>query len=1480
MEHVVRLRERSDGLHWDFGLPGLSPAVVPVAAPDLRRARSRTETVYDIAPDGEDGPGRAELLRLLGHDLYRLVDGRARHLSVFLRRHWRADWRLAVLAVDVSEGLRHLPWELLHDGHEYLVTADRPLLPVRVVPVDAEPLEPRSRPLRVLFMACSPTGDGRAPLDYRAEEAAIDGAAHADGIPVNLEYEPFGVLGELERRLARQGQQDPFDVVHVTGHAGLADHEPYFLTEGPRGRPVRSSTSDLRDALDAGRPQLLFLSGCRTAQSDGLGVAPSLAERLAAVSARVVIGWGRPVRDPVATEATGDFYRELIRGCSPSWALRVTYRRLKRSGRSQWHCLRMFAQHSPPGPLVTAMRDMPSDEILYERRPLGPHGLPRFPVGMFVGRREEWQLLNRHLDIERNVDRPGVIVHGLGGTGKTTLLSRFLDSLPAERVVFVPVSGRLDAQVLENRMRADPRLANLLESFAGEKDLGRRLAHVLGEIDRPVLFVLDEFEKDNLETDGAQVLPVPEAAEVCAALIGAVTTVQRRHRIAITSRYLPVMQGIEELAELELHGLPDQYVNHLINRLQARSAVPLDTGRIVTIRKHASGNPRLLDWLFGVAGRNPALQETLLAHDLEEKRAEFYDDLVVTRLVERQDPQDAALIRALIPFTVAVPVDVLARLGGPSALRAAPSVPGPLLEETITRARRLTAWHLLEETTGGAVPPDTPGPRAARYRVPTVLRGHLQSLAPDGVPDRCLTALASSLDIERENLDPTLVEGELLRELYRLAVAAGQDEIVVRSARALTCAASTRFRYHEAGEISRRALDIVPDPLLYAALGAAEAEQGNSTAARRAFDRAAELLPASLPDRDQAQVHAILAFWAQYRDPQSVEHHIDAAMRLARAAADAATQAFCLRMVACATAREPGRNARARAATLFEESLSLLRSLPGTEPAQLALALDRISFLNVPGSAEEQWAARHELLVLLESCRQRTGRGMQEAAVRIRLATVHRLLGVLDRATKEAEASGTIARELGWTRGVVDSLLERALVLSYAWDTTLNPEDAGLDAADLERAIDLVTEADSLTERMGWPGLRIRTLSQLRRLYRQTHRQQDAARADAEYEALSVELSEVPKAQAERLLLDAEQARDGHHEDEAVELAGRVLPLLGTGQGHKALEVQARRMIAEIRDGREDPSADLDPHLRRLLHLYQDLDPTALPLVHFWRGRMFLREARPGAARAELTQAVHGYRDNGEALAACFELLGSMGDVSRDVRAAHLGRAAAARHRSGETESVVADLVTMADLLPERDRPEPLRAAAALARACDHALGRSQALERLAGLLPEPQAARTQEEAEALRRSGEPLNLAVGTSLASLLDPDDGGQVLDEITHRRAELREQGITLPTVRVYDDPSLDPLGYIVYLWGVPMVSARVRPPRRSRRQAVARAVTVDVMGVARTHPDRLEAPARRPRDLTDEDRRLLDAVLDRCDSPWDGADQDPAPDTDRG
>jgi CHAT domain len=351
-------------LRYDFG-PGVTgskrhpTATLPAA--ELQRLLDESDLHYYVEAPGTFPEQRHARLQTMGRDLFHLLDTPDGLLTGFLA-DYDGNWPVIVLSIGVGAGLGHLPWELLHDANGYLVERPNPVVPIRVLAGRATPRPaegPKGRPLRVMFMVCTPEHGG-TPLDHDAERAVINNVAEEDNLVVQMEYELSGRLDELQRALARLDGNDSYDVVHLTGHCAGTPAGPRFVTVGSDGGPHWANARELHRALTDCRPRMLC--SCSAVSGD-LGAAVSLAEELATSLARTVVGWGRPIDDSAATNATKDFYRELMAGRSPARALAAAYRRLIEDGEPNWHCLRMFCREGPPPPLVTPIGNMTGGEV-------------------------------------------------------------------------------------------------------------------------------------------------------------------------------------------------------------------------------------------------------------------------------------------------------------------------------------------------------------------------------------------------------------------------------------------------------------------------------------------------------------------------------------------------------------------------------------------------------------------------------------------------------------------------------------------------------------------------------------------------------------------------------------------------------------------------------------------------------------------------------------------------------------------------------------------------------------------------------------------------------------------------------------------------------------------------------------------------------------------------------------------------------------
>ena len=142
----------------------------------------------------------------------------------------------------------------------------------------------------------------------------------------------------------------------------------------------------------------------------------------------------------------------------------------------------------------------------------------------FVGRRRQLQNCLKALKVDK--DKVGVLLHGMGGLGKSTIASRIIcDRLPG----YLPIIWENWGQKKENRepLNANKLLEKLseyvykqddedLEQYLEGQNLQRDLIKLfkkLSERGKLLLLILDDFEW-NLESEGGSYKILPETAKV------------------------------------------------------------------------------------------------------------------------------------------------------------------------------------------------------------------------------------------------------------------------------------------------------------------------------------------------------------------------------------------------------------------------------------------------------------------------------------------------------------------------------------------------------------------------------------------------------------------------------------------------------------------------------------------------------------------------------------------------------------------------------------------------------------------------------------------------------------------------------------------------------------------------------------------------------------------------------------------------------
>ena len=610
----------------------------------------------------KDPAERFDELQKLGRELYQKLFPPAVE-QVWQTYKQRSEFLTLCLRFAVgATKLEVLPWEMLHDGAEFIAAGAKTTLtrlPLDVTPPSALP--PIPQPLKLFGFFASPLDlQDHERLNAEREQEilleAINDPAAAGRISADFEDE--AKLEILERSL-----RDGYHILHFTGHGISPRDGGGLLLEDAHGKKLPASIADVMQAVERGQDgkaklRLAVISGCQTARTLHAQGFNDLARELLRQRVPAVIAMQFSISDEGGLKFAESLYREIAKGVALERAVHTARRVLLEDNRffinndalaivllaADGACLQTTAAETEP-PQAEASATYLGDRL----DPLA-HG--------FYGRRREYRKIR---DALLHQNQCAVIIHGIGGIGKTALLThainrlrpRFKDvmSFDCRRAALAPETILLELHRYF-ATQGMPQLQPLIGQNVPPETLAEEIAQVLMLLtERPLLIVFDNFESQ-----------LDERREfinqdLCIFLTRLLRVTAKGSRFLFTTRYLFDLDGEQPsyLLHLPLADLSRAEALMLMQKLP-NLAQAAHRDKLAVLEKFG-GHPYALvalDRLCCNQLLNQALQDaSLLKSDLREHLA---IELNYQRLSERAHEllHRLAAFRQIVPIAAAV----------------------------------------------------------------------------------------------------------------------------------------------------------------------------------------------------------------------------------------------------------------------------------------------------------------------------------------------------------------------------------------------------------------------------------------------------------------------------------------------------------------------------------------------------------------------------------------------------------------------------------------------------------------------------------------------------------------------------------------------------------------------------------------------------------------------------------------------------------
>ncbi|MBI5570066.1 MAG: tetratricopeptide repeat protein [Desulfomonile tiedjei] len=337
----------------------------------------------------------------------------------------------------------NIPWELLRDstpGRGYLGFSLAGLYRQRSAHALAVPPPYEIKgPFRILLVIARKIDDA---ISVRSDARPMLEVLRPFMPGVQLDVLRPPTFDALRQRLT--DQPGYYHLVQFDGHgvmrkssAGKASamrpDTGYLLFETVEGDGNLVSSRDLAEVLTNCRVPLFVFSACQSSEEGEVEPFGSVASQMIAVGARGVLGMSYSVHSDTTALFMKSFYDRLVNHAALSEAVAEGRKCLLTEPRREsvvgplplrdWMVPTLYQQESGFIPIPTGAGTCTEDERA-ERQTYVQHIKEALPEGRFgfIGRDREMLGIERKL---RDNARPWLLIHGIGGTGKTELAHGF-----------------------------------------------------------------------------------------------------------------------------------------------------------------------------------------------------------------------------------------------------------------------------------------------------------------------------------------------------------------------------------------------------------------------------------------------------------------------------------------------------------------------------------------------------------------------------------------------------------------------------------------------------------------------------------------------------------------------------------------------------------------------------------------------------------------------------------------------------------------------------------------------------------------------------------------------------------------------------------------------------------------------------------------------------------------------------------------------